>query len=903
MCHLKKQKVFIKQVEKTNLLHENQKNFLIAMAYSNLKIYEKAWDAIKDVPIGDDNVTDKLKGSILYNLRDIDGVLKLSETLNLNELYNYHQKKILVKFTFLKQGPRMARQLSELFAQGNFEEFFIECIDRYKKLEGEPLNWEEFTEKHLFNDIRLKSRQDMEKAIQWLRSLSPDQRELGIILLMQEYEAQPDIYSMIIEELYNEYQKGEIQLELSQHTWKLIALSDYALKRKKYRLALNLIIKAYKEGERSPYIKQVLMSIIPNTKIKQREVVMIQRLVDDGFISLVSQEACKLMLEVEGFYHLYNGADLDIKTVNILKRIVRAMKKLPEPKNKEALSYLLEYIVDQSKDLKLDEELVDTFSTYFKGHNKWEFAHLRWCAEQGQMDEIFESLSHFPEDKQVKLLLFLSRSCYEEQKLKDSLELTEKAHALAPKNVMVLRRLIAVHHRMGNISKRYQFLEELRGLSGKLFGREYDLALDEKNLFEEFWSWNGEKTEVRQEDKILHVLNKSLPTVNGYTIRSKEIVNHQKNIGLQPVVVTKLGWPLGKENPKEIEMETIDDVSYYRLNGKDPGLQLNKVPMSDYFDQYAHYFSELVQQVKPRLIHAASNFQNALPALEVAKAYEIPSVYEVRGLWHYTQSSKTEGFENSERFKLHEKYELRCCEIATHVVAIGISLKEHLIELGVPESKISIVPNGVDTKHFVPIPVNEEIQKQYNLKDQLVFGFIGSVTEYEGLDFLLRAFAKLREKRSDVKFLLVGDGPALNDLKALTKELKLTNSVIFTGRVPHEKVNDYYSVVDVFPFPRTKAKVCELVTPLKPYEAMAMGKLVLVSDIPALKEMVTEKETGMIFEAESVDSLLTSLEQVEEDSHLAENGRQWVVKNRDWGDLSYRYKGVYSEAGGVKVVE
>jgi glycosyltransferase involved in cell wall biosynthesis len=496
-------------------------------------------------------------------------------------------------------------------------------------------------------------------------------------------------------------------------------------------------------------------------------------------------------------------------------------------------------------------------------------------------------------EKQVKRLLYDAKECCEQNRLLEGLEMANQAISLAPHNVHVLRRLISLHHRLGNISQRLEYLEQLKDLSGRIYEQEYDMACDEKWLQTHEWVWSDDWEKVNQGNTIVHVLNKSFPEVNGYTVRSAEIVKHQLAAGLNPVVVTKLGWP-SKEQVENLvqETETYDDICHYRLY--EPKMELNKVAMRAYFDRYAHHFAHLVAQLKPKVIHAASNFQNALPPLAVANQLKIPSVYEVRGMWHYSQSAKIAGFENSERYHLHEKYELICCRLADQVIAISQCLKEHLINLGVDASKVHVVPNGVNTKEFQPLPPSLEMQQKYDLEGKVVIGFIGSVTPYEGLEYVWKALARIRHKQDHIKMLVVGDGPAIPPLKQLADQLGLVNMVTFVGKVPRQQVQEFYSVIDVFPFPRIKAKVCELVPPIKPFEAMAMGKLVMVSDIPALKEIVSD-ETGLRFKPEDVESLLECLHRVDDSRHLGENGRKWVTENRNWNQLISRYKEIYEE--------
>lgn len=493
--------------------------------------------------------------------------------------------------------------------------------------------------------------------------------------------------------------------------------------------------------------------------------------------------------------------------------------------------------------------------------------------------------------ERARFLLMMANFGYEHNFHTEAIQYAEKALRLDANNKNVIRRLIGLHHRMGNITERYQYLLELKRLKGRFIGNEFDMAEDEYQMLTEKWKWKRAVEPLPKGEHVVHILNKYYPEINGYTVRSYEIIKQQKRMGWEPTVITKFGW-VDSSYKEDEEFTLKDNVMHYYLTG-DRKEQLNKIPMTQYFDQYADSLYELLKKIKPKIIHAASNFQNALPALEVAKKAGIPSIYEVRGLWHHTQSSKTEGFENSDRFKLHEEYELYCCEIADRVVVICQSLHDYLVESGIDPNKMTIVPNAVDIEEFTPIPRNPILMRKYKLDGYTVIGFIGSLTVYEGLDYLIDAFAMLVNKGLKVKLLIVGSGPILNDLKTQAASLGVEKDVIFTGRVPREKIKEYYSVADIFPFPRINAKVSQLVTPLKPYEAMAMKKTVIVSDIPALREMVIDGVTGLVCEAENKTSLADAIEKAIGNESLAENAYSWVREERDWNKVANLYDELY----------
>ena len=146
--------------------------------------------------------------------------------------------------------------------------------------------------------------------------------------------------------------------------------------------------------------------------------------------------------------------------------------------------------------------------------------------------------------------------------------------------------------------------------------------------------------------------------------------------------------------------------------------------------------------------------------------------------------------------------------------------------------------------------------------------------------------------------LLVGGGPQEAALKAQSQRLGLVDKVVFTGRVPHAEVQSYYDLVDVLAYPRHSMRLTELVTPLKPLEAMAQGRLLVASDVGGHKELIRHGETGILFKAGSVNSLAQSiidlLSQRERWPALRQAGRRFVEAERSWAASSINYRTPYT---------
>ncbi|PET44977.1 hypothetical protein CN514_21300 [Bacillus sp. AFS001701] len=888
-CRINEQEKFIEHLKQCNRLMEDQKRYLTAYAWRNLGLYKRAWMELKDISKNNEDIS-FLKSNTLYNLRAVQELIDANEQISVASALNEKQKDFIVKYASKNHGPSKARQLCEIFS--NHSDHYSNLIETYKELERTGATWESFLQEYN-KDFKVLDSKYIRDCIEWLNSLPEEKGQLGFNLLTKAAAKEPEIFAKLSIEIGKLVDQGKINPNIIENGIRYVASAENELRENNSGNALKLLIKAYKEGDRSQILYNGLIRTLKENGLKKKYYNDLRMIIDEDFLDLGSHDALNLLVNCRGFHELYSGINFSGSQESFLQILVTG-GNLPNRIYKTFLINLIEPFVSSSLKLPFNEKSFEILSKNLTGIHKWDVLEVRWYIQQEQVFKVNEYLGKFTKDKQLKILLYIAKYCHEKKLYQNALQFGEQAYKISPNNVNVLRRMIASHNQLGNISQRLKFIRKLKKIApNRVFNQEYEMAFDEYSLLKNEWNWSRKRKEITRNETIVHVLNKSLPEVNGYTIRSIEIVEHQRNANLNPVVVSKLGWPLIQEVGESIVREAHNGIEHYRLYDEKGNAILNTVPMSEYFKVYADQFGRVIRQIKPKLVHAASNFQNALPALKVAQKYNIPTVYEVRGLWHDTQCTKTAGFENSERYLLHQNYELICCHTADRVVAISKSLKEHLITLGIPEEKIYFVPNGVDIKKFSPQSPNLELRKKLDLEDKLVIGFIGSVTHYEGLDYLLKALAELKEINMKFKFVLVGDGKALPELKQLTQELGLDDFVTFVGRVPHTEVNDYYSVIDVFPFPRTSAKVCQLVTPLKPFEVMAMEKLALVSDIPALREMVIEGETGLVFKSEDVSSLVECLKKAESNMHLAKQGRKWVVNHRSWDKLAGRYNDIY----------
>lgn len=402
---------------------------------------------------------------------------------------------------------------------------------------------------------------------------------------------------------------------------------------------------------------------------------------------------------------------------------------------------------------------------------------------------------------------------------------------------------------------------------------------------------------------LAYLLHNSLPyTSGGYSTRTHGLLASMVRRGWQVDAITRPQYPADRPEGKDVprsELESgsvIDGVRYSRI--LDGSSVVNTV---GHIDHFATSVAERAKTERWGVIHAASNHFVGLSAVEAAARVGVPSVYEVRGLWEVTRMSREPHYEETERFAMTEKLEADACRYADHAFAITEGLRSLMIDRGVPADHISLLPNGVDINRFTPSSPDESLRQKLGLEGKIVVGYVGSVLDYEGLELLVDAVKILVDDGLPVALLIVGDGKAFDSVKSRIEQAGISEHVVLPGRVPHAEAESYYSIIDIAPFPRLPLPVTELVSPLKPFEAMAMAKPVVVSSVGALTEIVTDGENGLVFTKGDVNSLAATLARLVDDKdereQLGAAGRDWVVANRSWDTLSERIVEVYEKLG------
>jgi PEP-CTERM/exosortase A-associated glycosyltransferase len=394
--------------------------------------------------------------------------------------------------------------------------------------------------------------------------------------------------------------------------------------------------------------------------------------------------------------------------------------------------------------------------------------------------------------------------------------------------------------------------------------------------------------------KILHILDHSIPLHSGYTFRTRAILEQQRRLGWETAHVTS-----SKHTADSAEEEAVDGLHFYRTHATES--PLSRLPLLNQMavvSSLASRLDQVIDKEKPDILHAHSPSLNGLAALKAGNKHGIPVVYECRAFWEDAAVDHGTSSEGGVRYRLSKALESRVFRKADAVTTICSGLKNDIISRGIPSEKITVIPNAVDLEQFSNDPPRDELLvEQLALADKNVLGFIGSFYAYEGLILLVQSLPGMLAREPNIRLLLVGGGPQEQELKSLVAELGLKESVIFTGRVPHEEVGRYYSLVDIFVYPRLHMRLTDLVTPLKPLEAMAQKRLVLASDVGGHKELIQDGQNGRLFTAGNSESLANMVIEMtgnrENWPQLKESGRKYVEQERNWPTSVQRYKEVY----------
>jgi PEP-CTERM/exosortase A-associated glycosyltransferase len=395
---------------------------------------------------------------------------------------------------------------------------------------------------------------------------------------------------------------------------------------------------------------------------------------------------------------------------------------------------------------------------------------------------------------------------------------------------------------------------------------------------------------------ILHVFDHSFPINDGYAFRSGEIIRFLRRSGWRTSHVTS-----PKQGPTTTSRETVDGLDFQRTQ---PSSSLARLPILNQYGIVRNLRRGLhgvIREQRPALMHVHSPCLNGLAALPLAQRFTLPMLYEVRALWEDGAVDNGTCEEGDLRYRISRMLETYVCRHADHVVTICDGLRTELIGRGLNPARITVVPNSVDLDHFAFASTGKltPALPGVELTPGKTFGFVGTFFPFEGLEVLLRAVPLILAREPHAKFVLVGDGPDGARIRQLARDLAIQDAVRLTGRVPHGDVVRYYDGMDVLIYPRVSNRVTELVTPLKPLEAMARSKLVVASNVGGHREMVFHGNNGMLFEAGNPASLakacLQLLSREQEWDRLRESGREYVRKARCWEQNVKIYDRLYRQ--------
>ncbi|BCB62864.1 hypothetical protein HaloA020_35650 [Halomonas sp. A020] len=399
---------------------------------------------------------------------------------------------------------------------------------------------------------------------------------------------------------------------------------------------------------------------------------------------------------------------------------------------------------------------------------------------------------------------------------------------------------------------------------------------------------------------VAHLHKTAYPYENtGGAIRCLNTALSQQRMGIDPYIVTPIGYPLsaGVEGAKNHEM--IEGIEHFRIGANTNGLR--GISLADRTRYSAFHIAKLLKQRGASVIHAASGvrgYELALQALALKRLTGLPLLYEVRSFHEHTWTPVRNDVMELERTQLRVIKENFCMDEADFVTTISYSMKKILIERGVAQEKIEVIPNAIDEskylgKTFSPMPIP-------GLEGaELVVGYISNMSRREGHQYLIRAIHQLRQRTGrDIRGLLVGNGPERESLEQLAAELGMEKMIVFPGEVDHSQINAYYKAIDLFVIPRIPDYAADWVTPLKPYEAMALERPIIVSDLPALKEIVGDhEERGLVAKPADVESLVTQLQRYIDDPAMRQSkvntAREWVFAERTWSANAKRYDAIY----------
>ena len=519
-----------------------------------------------------------------------------------------------------------------------------------------------------------------------------------------------------------------------------------------------------------------------------------------------------------------------------------------------------------------------------------------------------DGVSRHQEPRVNRVAMNRAQSALDAGDLDTALQRAEELVAAHPDSIRVLRILRDVQSKQGELSAqartlhRIQFLDEtpetLRS-ERVLLGR----------IIETSAGWlpriPGPARPVTPADGVvLNLLKESLPYLtNGFTMRSRYNLLAVRDAGMHPEVVTNLGFPrlLGDSVALPVPaVEMVDGIPHHRLD-LGPTHLAAAHPFDVVLEEQAWLTARIARRVAPSIIHAGSGhrgFETALVGAALRAHIGRPLVYEVRSFFESTWSADARWNERGEQYRRRHDAETAAMRSADHVVTIAEAMRDDIIARGVDADRVTVIPNGVDAAAFTPQAPDAALRRQYGLENRFTFGYVSNLDHpRENQELLVEATAILLKRGRAVTCLIIGDGKRRSEIEGIARKAGVGNRVIFTGRVPHDAVPAHYALLDAFVVPRRDERAARTVTPLKPYEALAMERPLVVADLPALTEIAEPDARGLAFPAGDADALASTLERLIDDPELGRRmgaaGREWVARERSWAANGPRFRAVY----------
>lgn len=399
--------------------------------------------------------------------------------------------------------------------------------------------------------------------------------------------------------------------------------------------------------------------------------------------------------------------------------------------------------------------------------------------------------------------------------------------------------------------------------------------------------------------KVLHILYQSHPNISGSSTRTRDILTNQKNINLIPVAVTS---PFQKGVETNNGVEEIFGVKHYRTYSGNQNEEVKEdrnniiIKMKKFFRilSFKKEILKVVNKEEPLVLHAHAMFFCAYPAIRIGKKLKLPVIYEIRSLWEERRmDSAPNNILRKIEYRILKYIETYCMKKATQIIAINENLKQDIIKRGISAEKISVVGNAVDIE-FIEQQKKKILQEK---RDKLSFGYVGSISPIEGLPYLIQLF---KNKFLNNQLIIYGKGKEseIENLKQLINGVK---NIQYRGVIDRNEVYKAYENIDVIVNPRVKLKITDAVTPLKPLEAMALGKIVIASDVGGMKELIENDKTGFLFEADNINSLEKCILKViklseEETQNIIDQAIKLIHTERIWLINVKKYKNLYKKS-------